>query len=253
MFRGVEKKGFYTMERIWFSDKEESNADIVRYMRTLRPMFGRYVHSESVETVFSDLNKSKDDILACSTKTVKYEVNKCEKEGVEVSFYVASDLKVNKDILDEFERAYLDFANDLGLKDVKEAYKRSKIDNYIECDCVLLSKAEKDGVSVYHLYSCGGGECVLNYSVSNFRMDPSKRNLAGRMNKLLHIKDMDWFRERNYTLYDWGNISSSQNPNGIDIFKMSFGGDVVTVYNSFVGNSFMGRLLVVLYKLARKL
>ena len=94
---------------------------------------------------------------------------------------------------------------------------------------------------------------MLNYSVSNFRMDPSKRNLAGRMNKLLHIKDMDWFRERNYTLYDWGNISSSQNPNGIDIFKMSFGGDVVTVYNSFVGNSFLGRLLVVLYKLARKL
>ena len=72
------------------------------------------------------------------------------------------------------------------------------------------------------------------------------------MNKLLHIKDMEWFRERGYLLYDWGNIHSSQNPNGIDKFKMSFGGEIVTVYNSFVGNSLLGKLLVSLYKFTRK-
>lgn len=252
MFKGIEKKSFYTMERIWFSNKEKSNADIVRYIRTLQPMSGYYVHCESVETVFSDLNKSIEEILDSSTKTVKYEVNKCEKEDINISFYTALDLKNNKALVDEFETAYLDFAKELGLKEVEEAYQRSKIDNYIECDCILLTKAEKEGVSVYHVYSCGGQECVLNYSVSNFRIDPTKRNLAGRMNKLLHIKDMGWFKKHGYTLYDWGNISSSENPNGIDKFKMSFGGDVVTVYNSFVGNSFLGKVLVVLYKLLHK-
>ena len=186
MFRGLEKKGFYTMERIWFSDKEKSSADVVRYNRTFQPMFGRFVHCVPVETVFSDLKKSTEEILASSTKTIKYEVNKCEREDICISFYTASDLKNNKALVDEFETAYLDFAKDLGLKDVEEAYQRSKIDNYIECDYIFLSKAEKDGVSVYHVYSCGGQECVLNYSVSNFRINPSKRNLAGRMNKFLH-------------------------------------------------------------------
>lgn len=249
MFRGIEKKGFYTMERIWFSDREKSNADVVRYIRTLQPVSGSFVHCVPVETVFSDLTKSTEEILAGSTKTIKYEVNKCEKEGINITFYTAADLKRDKILVNEFETAYLDFAKELGLKEVEEAYRRSKVDNFIECDCILLSKAEKAGVSIYHVYACGGHECALNYSVSNFRIDPSKRNLAGRMNKLLHIKDMDWFRKHGYTLYDWGNISSSENPNGIDKFKMSFGGEVVKVYNSFVGNSLLGKLLVTIYKL----
>lgn len=240
------------MERIWFSDKEKSNADVVRYNRIMLPVKGAFVHNSSSETVFSDLTKSTEEILADSTKTVKYEVNKCEKEDVNITFYTAADLKNNKALVDEFETAYIDFAKDLNLKEVEDAYKRSKIDNFIDCDCILLSKAEKDGVSVYHVYACGGQECSLNYSVSNFRIDPSKRNLAGRMNKLLHIKDMEWFRDRGYTLYDWGNISSSNNPNGIDKFKMSFGGEVVTVYHAFVGNSFIGKILVTLYKLTHK-
>ena len=113
----------------------------------------------------------------------------------------------------------------------------------------MLSKAKKDGVDVYHVYFCGGEESCLCYSVSNYRDDSSKRNLAGRMNKLLHVKDMQWFKDKGYSLYDWGNISSSDTPNGIDKFKMSFGGDVVTLYNSFVGNSIKGKLLLLAYKI----
>lgn len=252
MFRGIEKKGFYTMERIWFSDKEKSKADVVRYNRIEKPIKGFFVHNASAETVYNDLTKSKEEILAASTKTVKYEVNKCEKEDITIYFYTAADLRENKKMVDEFETAYLNFAKELELKEVIKAYQRTKLDNFIDCDCILLSKAEKEGVSVYHVYSCGGQECCLNYSVSNFRIDPSKRNLAGRMNKLLHIRDMDWFRAHGYTLYDWGNISSSETPNGIDKFKMSFGGDVVTVYHSFVGNTLLGKLLVTLYKISHK-
>ena len=62
MFRGIEKKSFYTMERIWFSTQEQSKADIVRYNRTLQHMHGRFVHCVSEETVFSDLSKSSEDI-----------------------------------------------------------------------------------------------------------------------------------------------------------------------------------------------
>ena len=176
-------------------------------------------------------------------------MNKCEKEDVIVSFYTAKDLAINISIINEFERAYLAFAKTIQVKMVDNAYSRSKILNQIECGTIMLSRAEKDGVDVYHVYFCGGKESCLCYSVSNYRDDNSKRNLAGRMNKLLHAKDMIWFKEKGYTLYDWGNISSSENPNGIDKFKISFGGDVVTLYNSFVGNSIKGKLLVLAHKL----
>lgn len=250
MFKGIEKKSFYTMERIWFpSNREPSEADIIRYNRTLSPMSGKYVHCTAAETIFTDLSASIDELLSKCTKTVKYEVNKCAKEDVEISFYDASYLTEHKEIVDEFEKSYIEFAKGLNNKEVEDAYQRTKVDNYIECNCILISVAKHNDVAVYHLYSCGGHECCLNYSVSNFRDDNNLRNLAGRMNKLLHIKDMEWFKERGYTLYDWGNISSSTNPNGIDKFKMSFGGDVVTVYNSFVGNSVKGKLLVLLFKL----
>ena len=70
----------------------------------------------------------------------------------------------------------------------------------------------------------------------------------GPFNIFQHIRDMDWFREHGIVIYDWGNISSSVRPNGIDRFKMSFGGKVTTVYNTFVGNTFLGKILVLLYK-----
>lgn len=250
MFRGLEKKKSYTLERIWFATTDvSSEADIIRYLRIEQPQKVFFSQSQSLETVITDLTKPIDDILSSATKTVRYEVNKCEKEDVAISFFTAEELKDNEAIVNEFETAYLDFAKTINVKMVDDAYSRSKILNEIDCGTILLSKAEKDGVDVYHVYFCGDKETCLCYSVSNYRDDSTKRNLAGRMNKLLHVKDMEWFKSRNYKVYDWGNISSSENPNGIDKFKMSFGGKVVTLYNSFVGNTLKGKLLVLGYKL----
>lgn len=254
MFRGLEKKKLYTFERIWFPSKEvSSNADIIRYLRSYKPSCGFFSINEKIETVITDLTISKDDLLMNASKTVRYEVNKCEKEDITISFYTAKDLSINIDLINEFEGAYLDFAKTIQVKMVDDAYSRLKILNQIESGTIMLSKAEKDGVSVYHVYFCGGKESCLCYSVSNYRDDISKKNLAGRMNKLLHLKDMEWFKENGYTLYDWGNISNSETPNGIDKFKMSFGGNVVTVYNSFVGNTIKGKLLVLAYKIKEAL
>ena len=250
MFKGLEKTKIYTLERIWFATGAVlSDADIIRYLRIKAPMKGFFTKSSTLETVITDLSKPIDEILAKATKTVRYEVNKCDREGVNISFFTAKDLKESSDILDEFETAYLDFAKSIQVKMVNDAYSRAKILNGIECGTILLSKAEKEGVDVYHVYFCGGEECCLCYSVSNYRNDDTKRNLAGRMNKLLHVKDMEWFKNHGYTLYDWGNIRSSQNPNGIDKFKMSFGGDVVRLYNSFVGNTIKGKILLLAYKI----
>lgn len=254
MIRSRDKLKFLSLERVWFTEEPvNSDADLVRYLRSMSPRSGFFTVNDPAETVISDIQVDTDALLSRCTKTVKYEVNKCAKESVEISFYKAEDLVSHPEIVDEFERAYIDFAKDLEDKSVLSAYSRHKIGNMIETDCILISKAEKDTITVYHVYAWGDKSACLLYSVSNFRNDPALRNLAGRMNKLLHIRDIEWFRSNGVGLYDWGNISSSINPNGIDKFKMSFGGDVVTVYNTLVGNSFAGKLVALGYKLKKAL
>lgn len=241
----------YTMERIWFSDMVESKCDLVRYMRVDKPCKGLFVKNDPFKTVVNDITIPTAEILSKSTKTVKYEVNKCAKEGIQVIFQTANELQNEQlSLLNEFEKAYTVFAEGLNNKQLLKAYSHSKVINLIQNDCILLSKAFIDNISVYHIYAWGNNACCLLYSVSNFRENPSKRNLAGRMNKLLHIRDIDYFRERGVTLYDWGNITRKGNPNGIDIFKMSFGGEVKEQYNVFKANTIKGKLLLLLYKLS---
>ena len=172
---------------------------------------------------------------------------------MDISFYTAIELNNDTKLINDFEAAYIDFAKDLDDKSVLEAYSRHKLENMINNNCILISKAAKDTIEVYHVYAWGGDSACLLYSVSNFRNDISLRNLAGRMNKLLHIRDIEWLHSKGVSLYDWGNISSSINPNGIDKFKMSFGGEITTVYNTLVGNSIAGKLITLIYKLKRAL
>ena len=39
-------------------------------------------------------------------------------------------------------------------------------------------------------------------------------------------------------------ISNIENPNGIDIFKMKFGGEIITYYNVYEGYSLIGKVVV---------
>ena len=67
MFRGLEKKKLYTFERIWFPSEEvNSKSDILRYLRSDKPICGFFSINEKIETVISDLTKSEGDILTAS-------------------------------------------------------------------------------------------------------------------------------------------------------------------------------------------
>ena len=64
--------------------------------------------------------------------------------------------------------------------------------------------------------------------------------------------DMKYFKEKGLVRYDWGGISDFENPNGIDEFKLKFGGDKITYYNVFTGNSLLGKLAVTAMKLLKR-
>ena len=73
-----------------------------------------------------------------------------------------------------------------------------------------------------------------------------------RANKRLHWEDMKLFKERGVSLYDWGGISDPDHPNGIDAFKMKFGGKPLTYYNVLKGITVLGRLGIRVMKLKNK-
>ena len=67
-----------------------------------------------------------------------------------------------------------------------------------------------------------------------------------------HLPYLKMFKEHGYEIYDWGNIASFDNPNQIDKFKMSFGGEIKTVYSCFIGNTLKGKILIKLRELKNK-
>lgn len=250
MFTTIHYSHIYSLERVWFSNSATAQCDVLRFLRANEPLPNSMfvINDTPVETVFSDL-RGYDDILKAASKTVKNEVTRCKKEDVQVSMYDSRALSSNPSVLDCFFDVYKAMAQSANNQELLKAYNPKLIKDYIDSEHLYVSCAIKEDCSVYHIYVAGANETVLLFSASNFRgEDRELRNLCGRMNKLLHYMDMTYFRDNGYELYDWGNISSSSSPNGIDRFKMSFGGTINTVYNSYKGNTLWGKFLVLIYK-----
>lgn len=254
-----DRKGLITLDRMWFCELEDvlqysSDATLIRTLRSKnRPKEDNSIIINPSYTVFTDLALDERELLACMRKKVRYEVNRAAKEEFQISYYEAEDIKYNKKILHDFEMAYMSFCDILGDEAVRKAYSREKIESYVRCSCITISHIEKENCIVYHLYVHDNTSTVLLYSVSDFRDKNVDQNLSGRANKLLHYRDMLYFKEKGLESYDWGNISSIEQPNGIDNFKISFGGKVQEIYNIWCGNKFLGKLCVFLLKImARK-
>lgn len=242
-----------SIDRIWFINNRKSNCDIIRFLRICEPFDMKwYSRNEPHITVINDLSLNIDDILDKTSSTVKYEINKCLKENIEITFSDSNSISNDDSIIERFETAYREMAKSTNNPILVKHYNRKKIDTYLDNRILYISEASKYNHKVFHVYVAEGSNCVLLYSASNFRYeDKENRILIGRMNKFLHFNDMEKFKLRGVIKYDWGNIKSNILPNGIDKFKMSFGGDVVKVYNVLIGNTLIGKIAVFAIKILK--
>lgn len=243
----TEKYGPFHIKRVWFNNSLECGCTLLRQMRIDEPSSLRTARNELSYTVISDLTVDKEDLLANARKTVRNEIRRAEKDGLSLSFFDSEKLSKHPEIVEEFESAYKKFAEQLQNETVKAAYQRKKIDQYILAKCLMITKSKKDSLCVYHAYVYDENETVLIFSVSDFRDDCVDKNFAGRANKFLHYKDMLLFKEMGLLRFDWGNISDPDNFNGIDLFKLSFGGSIEKKYNILLGRNLIGKLFVYFY------
>lgn len=255
----IERKSKFNIisKDIWFFDKknvENMNEDVINFFGvdddSLKKIKKKHknVIAKKQYTLFIDLNNDEETIYDKINKTVKYEINRCQKE--EFYFEVFQSSMINKFLLNDFEIVYNNMYKDKGLKNILD--KKMVID-YIKNDNFILTVAKReDDIYVYHAYTFDNNNVRLLYSCSNFRKLENKKAEIGRANKFLHWEDIKFFKSIGIKKYDFGGISSIDNPNGIDKFKMNFNGEINEYYNVVVTNGFKIQVLNFIKNILRR-
>lgn len=258
MIRITDRSHFFSMERIMFpaGPVSDSSCDLIRYMRFPEPQTALSgAISDIAYTYWTDLRPSPEEISAAFSKTIRYELRRSERDAITLRTYDCAFLQAHREVLADFRATYMHFCDVCGNEELKAVYDDAFIQACIDSGHFLLTAAEFGHGKVYHAYFLDAEQVCLWYSASDFRNEQVDRNLAARANKKLHYADMLTLKARGVARYDWGNVSTRYNehPNGIDTFKASFGGTYAEVYSYTVGNTLLGRLLVLGKKLLGRL
>lgn len=193
------------------------------FVKKTQNKFGLNVRKKSFSVVNS-LLKEENEIFNEFDSTTRSHIRRAEREGVTwkltvdpvefVDFYNAFAL--NKKISVTSERRL-------------EEMKRNLTMTYATLDGKILSAHS-------YLTDKELGITMLYHSASLRFDDAFDSNTIGRSNKLLHFKDMIYFKEKGFTVYDFGGYAeNTSDPSlvGINRFKLAFGGEIVPYVNYY--------------------
>lgn len=252
------KTKHFTTKHIWFENEIGEIAGGGRYDKLFihgytqeNRNFGRFKCNANVqETLISDLSLDEDALWAITTKTVRNEINRSKRENVGISVYRGKE--ISDELLVEFNSMYH------GMYEEKEmpghCLPIRELKKYADKDALVITTAEiEDKSVVYHSYITDGIHSRFLHSCSEFRAaDNATRNAIGRANKYLHWNDWLYLKKLGVTEYDWGGIASYENPNGIDKFKMAFGGEYRKYYNLTCNCSLAARVYARIRRIIKK-
>lgn len=202
-------------------------------------------------TLENDLKLTEEELLDRIKKNCKYEIRRAAREGAYYKMVRSDELLQDKQLVDHFEITY---NNMFSAKKVPGyTFNRSMINNGIKSGNIFISTCtplDRLELVVYHAYLCDEERTMLLYSASPLwsKEDKNSANIIGRINKYAHWQDIKWFKDNEYKIYEWGGIHSTSNPNGIDKFKMEFGGELVSYFNYTIPRSILGKIYAFLVK-----
>lgn len=240
-------------EQIWFetfNDIKEikSKSDRICVHANHAPLLE---NAELQYSLITELKIDIQDVFSSFNATVRNEIRRAEREGTVCKFFTSEDLKNNEKLLDDFSKMYTEMYLQ---KNLDRTLPINEIRSYIESYCFLLTVAYiGDKPCVYHSYIFGDETARLLHSCSEFRAgDNAVRNAIGRANKLLHWIDMGYLKNHGLKKYDWGGVANPNQPNGIDKFKISFGGEIISYYNFNLSISMKAKIFDALLKLLKR-
>lgn len=191
-------------------------------------------------TLVTDLSHSEEELLSYIKKNCRYEIRRSEREGALAT--VKSGKDISDSAISRFENTYNKMFKNKGMSGYsfnRELVLAARNAGFLVISYCTNSKGENE---VFHAYLCDGRNCILMYSASPLWSDKEKDRAKqiGMMNKYLHWKDILYFKKEGYSVYEWGGITNPDKPNGIDKFKMEYGGKVVRYNNYVVPKTILG-------------
>lgn len=247
-----------SIRHVWFAESytdRNSSVDVFfyHYLRDEPIIETGYFSKRICHTLITDLSEDEKALCASIDKGFRYEIRRCSREDEQVRYELYDqNTGFDKQIMQLFKDTYENMYTDKGMR---VRFNNKQVDEMIRNNCFLMTvgyREEEPLVFHSYVYDRGLGKVRFHYSASSFRRSANPENV-GRVNKGLHWFDICRFKSMGVMSYDWGGISNPEKPNGIDNFKLKFGGTITRGYNIIVGNSLKGKALVSIYNLNKSM
>lgn len=248
--RNVYSKYGIKIENIWFGNKKLTSDDMeskndgnkidIKFFHGVKELPNN-IKGNLQYSLISDLSETEEELLKRMTKTYRYQIKRSEKENIEIKSFFGEKFLAEKALFDQFQATYNEMYH---MKNIKSIFNKKLTQDYLKSNSMAVTIAfYKEKPYVFHSYVYNKNNARLFYTTSSFRTDREMANMIGRMNKTLHWADMKLFKNMGVETYDWGGISSIEQPNGIDKFKMEFGGKITSYYNVPLGITLKGKFI----------
>jgi lipid II:glycine glycyltransferase (peptidoglycan interpeptide bridge formation enzyme) len=246
------KKSMLKIGHYWFSETvDKNNRDDILFIHGSNKFIFKHSIVTKQSTLIIDLTNQIEFLYNEISKNNKYEIRRAEKESVSFKVFKNDEIYSDMKLLDEFENSYNSMYKEKGMI---KTFNKKIIDKYIKNGSIIFTIGlYKNSPYVFHAYIYDELNTRLLYSVSSFRNNEEIKALIGRINKYLQWKDILLFKKMGIRNYDLGGIHDFKEPNGIDKFKMSFGGERTDYYNIITSSTILGRLLIIILKLRNKI
>ncbi len=217
----------------------EINADILVIYQS--PTIFEYGYHKSFWTLEHDLTKNSDDLFQCIGKNCRYKINRADKKDHLTLSIIDNP---NLESITSFVSFYNQFADDKGTSYCdNESLKQLQNHNMLAIATVQNSD---DETLCSHALITNRYKVRLLHSASLFRSQfKNETALLARANRYLHWKELLFFKEKNYQIYDFGGYAyNTDEPSliGINNFKQSFGGRLVEQYHLMIPLSWKGKI-----------
>ena len=227
MIRFYRKISFFNLCETWFN--YQFNAlDIFRLnvFRDVKNVTRNIVPGVKIISHTIQINLEQDIETICSnfSEDIRRKVRKAEKEGVNCYFHNDT----NK---------FVAFINDFAVR--KKTFTTSKRKFTEFGDYVEMSFAEYNGqVLAAHSYLVDKDLKIVTglHSGTTRLQEGADKSQVGRAHKMLVVKDICYFKERGFKIFDFGGYAlntKDESLQGINNFKLSFGGKVVPCINYY--------------------
>lgn len=226
----------FLRNHIWFENandyKINGNYDVLIVHGNPEKLekIGKYkCQSELQRTGISDLTKSEEELFGLLSKTVRRHVNRAKRENVQFKVY-RDEISINA-VMDEFAAMYHEMFMEKGIKGIFLDIDTLRV--YAKENALIVTSVEIEGqITQFIAYITDQTHVRALNKCSLFRnVDKETQNAIGRADKYQQWMDMLVCKELGIKEFDWGGISSFENPNGIDQFKMQFGIEPREYYN----------------------